>query len=86
MVSQTRENLVSKTTLYVLQIYLCASYRDTYVHLTERKKDYSVDFATDEAIQKTTQTEFVDCTILCIAHRLLTVIDYGQISWITARL
>ncbi|RUS27682.1 P-loop containing nucleoside triphosphate hydrolase protein, partial [Jimgerdemannia flammicorona] len=39
----------------------------------------SVDFATDEAIQKTIQTEFVDCTILCIAHRLLTVIDYDRI-------
>lgn len=39
----------------------------------------SVDFATDEAIQKTIQTEFVNCTILCIAHRLLTVIEYDRI-------
>ncbi|RUS16048.1 P-loop containing nucleoside triphosphate hydrolase protein [Endogone sp. FLAS-F59071] len=39
----------------------------------------SVDFTTDEAIQKTIQTEFVNCTILCIAHRLLTVIEYDRI-------
>ncbi|OZJ06265.1 hypothetical protein BZG36_00792 [Bifiguratus adelaidae] len=39
----------------------------------------SVDLHTDEAIQKTIRSEFVDCTILCIAHRLLTVIDYDRI-------
>ncbi|RUS13916.1 P-loop containing nucleoside triphosphate hydrolase protein, partial [Endogone sp. FLAS-F59071] len=39
----------------------------------------SVDFTTDEAIQKTIQTDFVNCTILCIAHRLLTVIEYDRI-------
>jgi ABC-type multidrug transport system fused ATPase/permease subunit len=31
----------------------------------------SVDFETDKKIQKTISTEFADCTILCIAHRLL---------------
>ncbi|KAF1804752.1 hypothetical protein V8B55DRAFT_1497484 [Mucor lusitanicus] len=39
----------------------------------------SVDFETDEAIQKTIATEFADCTILCIAHRLRTVIEYDKI-------
>ncbi|KAG0164899.1 hypothetical protein DFQ28_008804 [Apophysomyces sp. BC1034] len=39
----------------------------------------SVDFQTDKAIQKTISTEFVDCTILCIAHRLHTVIEYDRI-------
>lgn len=39
----------------------------------------SVDFETDEAIQKTIATEFADCTILCIAHRLRTVIEYDRI-------
>ncbi|KAL0086848.1 P-loop containing nucleoside triphosphate hydrolase protein [Phycomyces blakesleeanus] len=39
----------------------------------------SVDFRTDKAIQKTIATEFADCTILCIAHRLHTVIEYDRI-------
>ncbi|KAI8969939.1 hypothetical protein BDF20DRAFT_915834 [Mycotypha africana] len=39
----------------------------------------SVDFETDEAIQKTIACEFADCTILCIAHRLRTVIEYDKI-------
>ncbi|RIA87106.1 P-loop containing nucleoside triphosphate hydrolase protein [Glomus cerebriforme] len=39
----------------------------------------SIDFATDEKIQQMIRTEFVDCTILCIAHRLRTIIDYDRI-------
>ncbi|OAD04478.1 hypothetical protein MUCCIDRAFT_140453 [Mucor lusitanicus CBS 277.49] len=39
----------------------------------------SVDFETDRAIQKTIATEFADSTILCIAHRLHTVIEYDRI-------
>jgi ABC-type multidrug transport system fused ATPase/permease subunit len=39
----------------------------------------SVDFETDKAIQKTITTEFSECTILCIAHRLNTVIEYDRI-------
>jgi ABC-type multidrug transport system fused ATPase/permease subunit len=39
----------------------------------------SVDFETDKAIQKTITTEFSDSTILCIAHRLHTVIEYDRI-------
>ncbi|KAH8548101.1 P-loop containing nucleoside triphosphate hydrolase protein [Umbelopsis sp. PMI_123] len=39
----------------------------------------SVDFRTDEMIQHTISNEFKDCTILCIAHRLLTVIEYDRI-------
>ena len=39
----------------------------------------SVDFETDKAIQKTISTEFSDSTILCIAHRLHTVIEYDRI-------
>ncbi|CAG8820216.1 2782_t:CDS:2, partial [Racocetra persica] len=39
----------------------------------------SIDFAMDEKIQKMIRTEFADCTILCIAHRLRTVIDYDKI-------
>ncbi|KAI9018109.1 P-loop containing nucleoside triphosphate hydrolase protein [Phycomyces nitens] len=39
----------------------------------------SVDFKTDKAIQKTIATEFADSTIICIAHRLHTVIEYDRI-------
>ncbi|GBB99870.1 hypothetical protein RclHR1_03660017 [Rhizophagus clarus] len=39
----------------------------------------SIDFAMDDRIQKMIRREFVDCTVLCIAHRLRTVIDYDRI-------
>ena len=39
----------------------------------------SVDNDTDAKIQTTIRTEFADRTIVCIAHRLRTVIDYDKI-------
>lgn len=39
----------------------------------------AVDFQTDELIQETIQKEFRDCTILSIAHRLNTIIDYDRV-------
>ncbi|CAI2162126.1 5755_t:CDS:10 [Funneliformis geosporum] len=39
----------------------------------------SIDFSMDEKIQKMIRTEFEDCTVLCIAHRLRTVIDCDRI-------
>ncbi|KAF7983210.1 hypothetical protein HWV62_23484 [Athelia sp. TMB] len=39
----------------------------------------SVDYATDELIGKTIRREFADSTILTIAHRLRTVIDYDRV-------
>lgn len=39
----------------------------------------SVDFATDNKIQSTIATSFAHCTILCIAHRLKTIINYDRI-------
>ncbi|TFK68805.1 multidrug resistance-associated ABC transporter [Pluteus cervinus] len=39
----------------------------------------SVDYATDELIGKTIRHEFAQSTILTIAHRLRTVIDYDRI-------
>ncbi|KAG8989939.1 hypothetical protein FRB93_003401 [Tulasnella sp. JGI-2019a] len=39
----------------------------------------SVDYATDELISKTIRAEFADSTILTIAHRLRTVIDYDKV-------
>lgn len=39
----------------------------------------AVDMETDELIQNTIKQEFNDCTVLTIAHRLNTVIDYDRI-------
>jgi ABC-type multidrug transport system fused ATPase/permease subunit len=39
----------------------------------------SVDATTDSLMQKTINTEFADCTILTIAHRLKTIIHYDRI-------
>ncbi|KAH9972120.1 ABC transporter [Lactifluus volemus] len=39
----------------------------------------SVDYDTDRKIQETIATEFHDRTILCIAHRLRTIISYDRI-------
>ncbi|CCH46807.1 Multidrug resistance-associated protein 1 [Wickerhamomyces ciferrii] len=39
----------------------------------------SVDYKTDSFVQETITREFSDCTILCIAHRLKTIINYDKI-------
>lgn len=39
----------------------------------------SVDYATDNKIQTAIAEEFSDCTILCIAHRLKTIVNYDRI-------
>ncbi|CAG5125083.1 unnamed protein product, partial [Candidula unifasciata] len=39
----------------------------------------AVDVKTDELIQKTIKSEFESCTVLTIAHRLNTIMDYDKI-------
>ncbi|KAJ6649924.1 Multidrug resistance-associated protein 1 [Pseudolycoriella hygida] len=39
----------------------------------------AIDFETDELIQKTIRTQFRDCTILTIAHRLNTIMDSDRV-------
>lgn len=39
----------------------------------------SIDYDTDARIQETIRTEFIGATLLCIAHRLRTIIDYDKI-------
>ncbi|KAJ2817743.1 ATP-binding cassette transporter yor1, partial [Coemansia erecta] len=39
----------------------------------------SVDAVTDGKIQRTIRTEFGGATLLCIAHRLRTIVDYDRV-------
>ena len=38
----------------------------------------AVDLETDDLIQKTVRKEFSDCTVITIAHRINTIMDYDR--------
>ena len=40
----------------------------------------SVDMNTDDLIQETIRSEFKDCTVITIAHRLNTILDYDRLE------
>lgn len=39
----------------------------------------NVDFESDSAIQKCIRVDFADCTVVTIAHRLNTILDYDRV-------
>lgn len=43
----------------------------------------AVDLETDDLIQNTIRTEFAGCTVLTIAHRLNTIMDYDR--WVHSK-
>ena len=42
--------------------------------------DSSVDVETDELMQKVIRSRFKDCTIIAIAHKLDTILDFDKIA------
>ena len=44
----------------------------------------AVDLETDDLIQATIRKEFAECTVLTIAHRLKTILDYDKILLLDA--
>lgn len=41
----------------------------------------AVDLKTDSLIQETIRSDFHDCTVVTIAHRLNTILDYDRLEY-----
>ncbi|VEU23739.1 DEKNAAC104893 [Brettanomyces naardenensis] len=52
--------------------------RDTKILIMDEATS-SVDYNTDAKVQNTISKEFSDCTVLCIAHRLRTILSHERI-------
>ena len=70
-------------------MYVCLSPHARTHHINSRthascQATASVDLKTDDFVQQTIRTQLKHCSIITIAHRLLTVIDYDRICVMNA--
>ena len=75
--------------LYYESMYVCLSPHARTHHTSSRthascQATASVDLKTDDFVQQTIRTQLKHCSIITIAHRLLTVIDYDRICVMNA--
>ena len=49
-------------------------------HLTDFVLNSSIDVKVDELMQRVIREEFVDHTIIAVAHRLNTIVDFDRIA------
>ncbi|PSR83534.1 hypothetical protein PHLCEN_2v5688 [Hermanssonia centrifuga] len=77
ILKRTKVLVMDEVRVFILFYY----YEQRCLILTSaRQATASVDYATDELIGKTIRHEFAESTILTIAHRLRTIIDYDRVG------
>jgi len=57
---------------------------DLHEHNIHTHKNKTVDAETDRLIQETIRTQFKGATLLTIAHRIFTLVDYDRIAVLDA--